>query len=120
MSEFHQICQSLLLLSRNFQLTVVTYQQNLTLYYSDQLFFTEKHFIMKKKMKLDSLKVKSFVTKVDESKEETVKGGRPVPIQPIDFSLLVKTCTWYSELNTACTCPESEIPLCIPGPIEEV
>ena len=68
-------------------------------------------------MKLDSLTVKSFVTKVEESKGETVKGGKPAPIWPIDTSLLIKTCTWYSELNTACTCEETEIPLCLPEPI---
>lgn len=63
---------------------------------------------MKKKLKLSSLAVKSFVTKVEESKEETVKGGRPAP-QPIDTGKLCFTqdwrnCTWYSELYTACEC----------------
>lgn len=74
---------------------------------------------MKKKMNLSTLKVTSFVTKVEESKEETVKGGRPVPISiPIELTLAEPGCPWYSELYTACTYPPSALPGCIP--IEEV
>ena len=72
---------------------------------------------MKKKMNLDALKVTSFVTKVEALKEETVKGGKPSPID-IPFSFDFRTCTWYSELYTACTCPQTEIPLCLPTPIK--
>ena len=75
---------------------------------------------MKKKMNLSALKVTSFVTKVEESKEETVKGGRP-PIQittPVKLTLAEPGCPWYSELYTACTCPPSALPGCIP--FEEV
>lgn len=63
---------------------------------------------MKKKMKLDGLKVKSFVTKVEKAKEETVKGGALLP-DPIDIrrTLAEPGCPWYSELYTACTCPPS-------------
>lgn len=71
---------------------------------------------MKKKMNLDALKVKSFVTKVEEIKEETVKGGRPAPID-IPYTKDLRWCTWYSELYTACTCnPESDLVPCEPLP----
>lgn len=68
---------------------------------------------MKKKMNLDELKVTSFVTKVEGVKEETVKGGAPVPVQ---FTVFDPICVWISELYTACNCPETEIPLCLPTP----
>lgn len=74
---------------------------------------------MKKKMNLDALKVTSFVTKMEDAKEETVKGGRP--IVPIDkpFTYDFRYCTWYSELNTACGCdPISDLIIC--GPVEEI
>lgn len=73
----------------------------------------------KKKMNLDSLKVTSFVTNMEESTEETVKGGRPIQITtPIKLTLAEPGCPWYSELYTACTCPPSALPGCVP--IEEV
>ena len=67
---------------------------------------------MKKKMKLEGLKVKSFVTKVEKANEETVKGGKPQPLTgPIQITtkrtLAEPGCPWWSELYTACTCPPS-------------
>ncbi|MGB3466034.1 MAG: pinensin family lanthipeptide, partial [Cyclobacteriaceae bacterium] len=53
-------------------------------------------------MNLDALKVKSFVTRVDDKKNETVKGGIEIKVsvnicqvtnQPLQ-------CTWQSELYT--------------------
>ncbi|MGB3468251.1 MAG: pinensin family lanthipeptide [Cyclobacteriaceae bacterium] len=70
---------------------------------------------MKKKMNLADLKVKSFVTKVEGSKEETVKGGVnlvPGPVTKPD-TLDFNWCVWYSELNTACECDTREF-LCDP------
>ena len=76
---------------------------------------------MKKKMNLNALKVTSFVTVVDEKKNETVKGGFEVNVSQniCQFTNLPWQCTWISELNTACGCdPVSDLIIC--GPVEDL
>jgi hypothetical protein len=70
---------------------------------------------MKKKLSLESLSVKSFVTG-----RERMGGIQGISIN-ICPELSRRTCggldcTWYSELYTACNCPESELQPCNTNP----
>jgi len=55
---------------------------------------------MKKKLALADLNVKSFVT-------ADARAGAPVPAKTQNLAECGTTTAWYSELYTACTCPES-------------
>ena len=66
---------------------------------------------MKKKLTLENVQVQSFVTKND------LVAGLALEAQTQDF-IACTTTTWYSELYTACNCPESwnctnEAPFCL-------
>jgi hypothetical protein len=72
---------------------------------------------MKKKLSLEKLSVKSFVT------DSKVEGGVPYITYGCPNQTLYRTCTmqvqvcpWYSELYTACNCPESELQPCLTSP----
>jgi len=72
---------------------------------------------MKKKLSLEKLSVKSFIT------DNRAKGGVPYITYgcPIDTqyrtcTMQIQVCPWYSELYTACTCPESELGPCDSNP----
>jgi hypothetical protein len=57
-----------------------------------------------KKLKLDQLKIKSFVTELDEKQEKEVVGGTSVFI-PCTI-LLTDPCTNYDSCNTHCVVSE--------------
>jgi len=57
---------------------------------------------MKKKLALEELKLSSFVT-TDNHAADVKVGGLELQ-NTVDF-MQCTTTTWYSELNTACTCP---------------
>lgn len=60
---------------------------------------------MQKKLNLNSLKVKSFVTDLDKNKEETVKGGLPPsrPYEPVtDTWINCRTLQYPCKNTTNC------------------
>ncbi|MDJ0840542.1 MAG: pinensin family lanthipeptide [Acidobacteriota bacterium] len=67
---------------------------------------------MKKKLSLDQLSVKSFITR------QNAAGGAVIQPEPTGKlctrDLII--CPWYSELYTACECPESEWEPCLSFP----
>lgn len=52
---------------------------------------------MKKKTKLSELKVSSFVTSMEDSKGQTVKGGKPQKITVVTRGLWSYCCNTYTE-----------------------
>jgi len=49
----------------------------------------------KKKLNLDQIKVESFVTSMDNEKENTVKGGAPMTDEPVCLDTVnIRWCDW--------------------------
>lgn len=72
---------------------------------------------MKKKLSLDSLKIKSFVTSDDGRKIETIKGGGKGPSSKTCYETgpWSVPCPYYTEVDTcepSRACPTADAKLC--------